>query len=106
MFLGPMFPVVFVFFDFHDFIMRIVVSRSGSNVGDKFDVLVEESSLFFHFLFAFEFFDILLFLFKLFLKAVSAHSRDFAFLLIDFDLLEVSVLGYFLVHFSEFCHFL
>lgn len=101
-----MFPVVFVFFDFHDFIMRIVVSRTGSNVGDKFDVLVEESSLFFHFLFAFEFFDILLFLFKRFLKAVSAHSRDFAFLLIDFDLLDVIVFGYFLVHFSEFCHFL
>jgi hypothetical protein len=105
MFLGPMFPVIFVFCDLHDFIMRIVVSGAGSNISDKFDVLVEESSLLFHFLFAFEFLDILLFLFKRFLKAVSADSRDFAFFLIDFDLLEVSVFGYFLVDFSEFCHF-
>ena len=67
---------------------------------------MEEPSLFFHFLFGFEFFEVLLFLFKGFLKAVSADSGDFAFLLVEFDLVDVSVFGEFLVDFSEFGCFL
>ena len=67
---------------------------------------MEKSSLFLHFLFAFEFFEVFLFLLEGLLKAVRADTGDFAFLLVKLDLIEVSVFGEFLVNFSELGEFL
>lgn len=67
---------------------------------------MEKPSLFLHFLSAFEFFEVFFFFLEGLLKTVRADTGYFAFLLVELDLIEISVFGEFLINFSELGEFL
>ena len=105
MFPYPKFPVHFVLPRLDDLIMRIVISRSRTHIGQKLNVLMEKSLLFLQFLSFLLFFQLFLLLFYRLFQTVGANSGNFSFLLVKLDLLQVGMFGQFRVNFSEFCYF-
>lgn len=101
----PKFPVHLTLPCLNDLIVRIVISRSRTRIGQKLNVLVEKSLLFLHFLSFLLFFQLFLLLLDWLFQTVGADSGNFSFLLVNLDLLQVSMFGQFRVNFSEFCNF-